>query len=155
VEALLRVAAPTWSKHVEVAVVRPARGFIDVAFDSTPLRTVIATEVETRLDRLEQQIRRAQEKAASLPSSDLWQHTYDERKVHRLLVLRSSVANREIARRFASTLEAAYPARAADVYACLTAADRPGPGNGILWADVRGDDATILDRPPRGVAVGR
>ena len=70
VEELLRIAAPTWSRNVEVPVLRPARGFIDVVFDLRTLATTVATEVETRIDRLEQQLRWAREKAASLPSSD-------------------------------------------------------------------------------------
>lgn len=36
VEELLRFAAPTWIRYVEVPVFRPARGFIDVVFGSTP-----------------------------------------------------------------------------------------------------------------------
>ncbi len=154
VEELLRIAAPVWGGTPEVAVHRPARGFIDVVFDSQPLGTIVATEVQTRIDRLEQQLRWAQDKASSLPSADLWPYLEGDRSTSRLLVLRSTAGNRELARRFEATLRAAYPARTAEVYASLTTGT-PWPGAGILWAELRGDLATILDRPPRGVAVGR
>ena len=155
VEELLRVADRSWDRTVEIAVTRPVRGFIDIVFDSPQRETIVATEVETRLDRLEQQIRRADEKARSLPSSELWGHLTGGRRVHRLLILRSTAATREIARRFEATLRAAYPARTADNYAALTEPARPWPGDGILWADVRGDTARILRHPPRGVPLGR
>jgi transcriptional regulator with XRE-family HTH domain len=154
VEELLRIAAPVWHGIPEVAVQRPARGFIDVVFDSQSLATIVATEVESRIDRLEQQLRWAQDKAASLPSAAMWPYLVGDRSTSRLLVLRSTAANRELARRFEATLRAAYPARAAEVFASLTTGS-PWPGPGILWADVRGDVARILDRPPRGVLVGR
>ena len=154
VEELLRVAHPSWDRTVEVPVIRPVRGFIDVVFDSERREATIATEVETRLDRLEQQIRRADEKARSLPSSQFWGRVDGDRNVHRLLVLRSTVATREIARRFEATLRTAYPTRTSDVYAAL-AEGTAWPGDGILWADVHGDTARILAWPPRGVALGR
>lgn len=134
---------------------RPARGFIDVVFDCHLRRSMIATEVASRLDRLEQTLRWAQDKAQSLPSSDLWNRTNGDRALARLLVLRSATATRAIARRFEATLRAAYPARTAEVYAALTSDSEPWPGNGILWADVNADSVRILSRPPRGVHVGR
>ena len=151
---MLRIASPQWDAAVEVAVRQPVRGFIDVVFDSQALATIVATEVESRIDRLEQQLRWAQEKAAALPSSAMWMYLDGERSTSRLLVLRSTVTNRALARRFEATLRAAYPARAADVFASLTSGS-PWPGTGILWADLTGDVVRILDRPPRGIAVGR
>ena len=154
VEELLRVAHPSWDRTVEVPVIRPVRGFIDVVFDSERRKATVATEVETRLDRLEQQIRRADEKARSLPSSQFWGRVDGDRTVHRLLVLRSTVAMREIARRFEATLRTAYPARTSSIYTALTEGTA-WPGDGILWADVRGDAARVMDRPPRSVSLGR
>src|SRR5689334_10497391 len=153
VEELLRVVHPSWDRTVEVPVIRPVRGFIDIVFDSERLGSTVATEVESRLDRLEQHIRRADENARSLTSSELWGRLDGDRKVSRLLVLRSTATTREIARRFEATLRTAYPARTPDVYAALTEGTT-WPGDGILWADVHGDDARILDHPPRGVALG-
>jgi transcriptional regulator with XRE-family HTH domain len=154
-EEVLRIAHPSWDRVVELAVTRPARGFIDVVLDSEARRATIATEIETRFDRLEQQIRRADEKARSLPSSDLWRSIEGDRTIHRLLVVRSTAATREIARRFEQTLRTAYPARANDIYAALTTPDSPWPGDGIVWADLHRGKVRILDRPPRGVALGR
>ena len=154
-EELLHVADQSWDRIVELAVTRPARGYIDAVFDSATRKTIVATEVETRFDRLEQQIRRADEKARSLPSSDLWRSIDGDRKIHRLLVIRSTAATREIARRFEETLRTAYPARAHDIYWALTTADVPWPGDGILWADLHNGVARVLDRTPRGVALGR
>jgi transcriptional regulator with XRE-family HTH domain len=153
VEELLRVADRSWRHSVEVAVVRPSRGFIDLVLDRR--HEVVAMEVQSRLDRLEQTIRWSQDKARSLPSSDLWTAIEGDQTVYRLLVLRSTTATREIARRFESTLHAAYPARAQDVFRALTEPVTPWPGHGILWADVRHGAARILDRPPRGIDLGR
>jgi transcriptional regulator with XRE-family HTH domain len=152
VEDLVRIAHPSWQRSVEVRVFRPARGFVDLVLHRT--QDIVATEVQTRLDRLEQSIRWSDDKARSLPSSDVWPPS-GEPTIHRLLVLRSTAATREIPRRFESTLRTAYPARASDLYAALTERDRPWPGDGILWADLRAGTARILDRPPRGVVLGR
>ena len=48
---------------------------------------------------------------------------------------------------------AAYPARAADAIAALTAR-RPWPGAALLWANVERGEARILDGPPRGSPSG-
>lgn len=154
VEELLRIAAPTWTTLVEVPVHRPARGFIDVVLDSEPLATTVASEVETRIDRLEQQLRWTQEKAASLPSSEFWARTQGARTVSRLLVLRTTRSTLAIARRFSAILRAAYPASTAEVFTSLTTGTS-WPGHGILWADVEGDRVEIRDRPPRTIEVGR
>jgi hypothetical protein len=140
---------------VEVPVYRPARGFIDLVLDRAHPAVVVATEVQTRLDRLEQTIRWSQEKARSLPSADLWRTIEGDATIHRLFVLRSTATMRDIARRFELTLRSSYPARSIDVHAALTNPNLPWPGDGILWADVRGDVVRVLDRPPRGIDVGR
>ena len=155
VEQLAREAAPAWRRSIEVPVSRPARGYIDVVFDDPAQGVIIATEVQSRMDRLEQQVRWAQDKAQSLPSAELWRFLPSNPTISRLLVLRSTVATRELARRFRATLESAYPARAADLHRALIAGVGPWPGAGILWADVRGDVVRILNRPPRGVDLGR
>ncbi len=155
VEELLQIASPAWRRSAEVGVTRPARGFIDLVLDRRRPLEVVATEVQTRLDRLEQMIRWSQDKASSLPSADPWAAIDGTPVVHRLLVVRSTAATRDVARRFEATLRTQYPARTIDVYEALTTIDCPWPGNGILWADVRGDVVRILDRPPRGILLGR
>jgi transcriptional regulator with XRE-family HTH domain len=155
VEQLVRLAAPAWRRSIEVPVSRPARGYIDVVFDDPAQCVIVATEVQSRMDRLEQQVRWAQDKAQSLPSAELWRFLPSAPAISRLLVLRSTTATRDLARRFRATLESAYPARAADVHRALVAGVAPWPGAGILWADVHGEVVRILDRPPRGVDLGR
>jgi len=155
VEELLRVVAPTWRPSIEVAVTRPARGVIDVVFEHPTLPIFVATEVHSRIDRLEQQVRWANEKARSLPSSDLWRLADERYVISQLLVLRSTVETRELARRFEATFRTAYPAASEHVLRALVSADIVWPGPGILWADVGGDVVRLLDRPPRGVGLGR
>ena len=155
VEALIGIADPRWLPSIEVDVRRPARGFIDLVLDSAADRVTVASEVQSRIDRVEQLIRWSRDKAASLPSAGLWREIQGDRTISRLLVIRSTVATREVVRQAHGTFAAAYPARAGDVHAALTTATAPWPGAGILWADVHGDVVRILDRPPRGVPLGR
>jgi transcriptional regulator with XRE-family HTH domain len=153
VEALIRGLHTVWQPHVEVAVSRPARGVIDVVLERPQPNVLVATEVHSAIHRLEQQIRWSADKATSLPSSDLV-GPGPPPIVSRLLVLRSTVATRSLARQFEATLRASYPARCADVIASLWyGADWPGPG--LIWARIDGEHVEILDAPPRGVSLGR
>jgi transcriptional regulator with XRE-family HTH domain len=151
-EELLRIAHRSWRRSVEVPVLRPARGVIDVVFHRSIL---VATEIQSRIDRLEQQIRWAREKAQSLPSSDLWRSIEAEPVISQLLVVQSTRATRELARRFEETLRVAYAALARDAYRALVEAEAQWPGAAILWADVDGEVVRIRDNPPRGILVGR
>ncbi len=158
VEALLRLLPPRWSRAVEVPVQRPARGFIDCVIADREAQRIVSIEAQSEIRRLEQQIRWALDKSESLPSSDLWPLLaggVPRPPIHRLLLLRSTTTTREVARTFAATLGAAYPARPADVHAALLDPARPWPGNGIVWARVDRGVATILPGVPRGVAIGR
>lgn len=155
VEELLRIAHPRYRRSVEVRVTRPVRGSIDLTFDEPDPPTIIATEVQSRLDRLEQFLRWTADKAAALPSADIWPMFDESPTVHRLLVLRSTAATREVARTFERTLAVTYPASTAAAYRALTERDAPWPGSAILWADVRAGTATVMPRPPRGVTLGR
>lgn len=155
-EALLLEVGPRWARRLEVSVTTPARGVIDAVMDDAMSPVTVASEVQSQIPRLEQQIRWSAEKAEGLAERSRREDASGEgRTVSRLLVLRSTVATREIARRYAATLAAAYPARSIDVYQALTSKDAPWPGDGILWARVEHGRAEILDRPPRGVALGR
>lgn len=154
VEALIALSAGTATAFPEVHTRRPARGFIDLVLDRTR-SDLIACEVQSRIDRLEQHLRWLTEKAESLPSSEIWAQLGGERAISRLLVLRSTVATRALAVRFESTLSRAYPATCAAIHAALFDPSIPWPGAGILWADVRGDAAKIMAQPPRGVSLGR
>jgi len=159
VEALFALLDPRWKHLAEVGVMRPARGFVDAVLALPASGVVVATEVESSIRRLEQQLRWAHDKADSLPSAPAWSLIAppDEPRpvISRLLILRSTRANRDLARTFEATLATEYPARTADIYAALTKAVPPWPGSGILWAEVAGGHARILERPPRRIALGR
>jgi transcriptional regulator with XRE-family HTH domain len=154
IEELLRTAHPRWRLFTEVPVYRPARGRVDVVLHDPTAAVLIATEVHSQVRRLEQQLGWARLKAESLASADLWGRLDREPVVGQLLVLRCTRATREMARSFESTLRTAYPARAADVFAAV-ASTGEWSGNGLLWADVTRASVRILDRPPRGVMLGR
>jgi transcriptional regulator with XRE-family HTH domain len=150
IEALLRILHPRWRAHPEVPIHRPARGLIDVVLEDAPL--LVATEAQSDLRRLEAQIRWHTEKASGLPFTDL--ATGRDVQVSRLLVLRSTRRTRELAREFEQTLRAAYPARSRDALEALTS-KTPWPGSAVIWMGVDGRTATILDRGPKGVTLGR
>lgn len=156
VEALLRELDPRWRPEVEVPIVRPARGVIDLVLADTTSPTTIATEVQSDLRRLEQQIRWGHEKAGGL-EMQLAAAVGDgpPRHVSQLLVLRSTASTRALAREFEATLTAAYPARCVDIVAALTTPDAPWPGTGIVWINLHGTKATLMRRPPLGVSLGR
>jgi len=157
IEVLLKQAHPTWRRTVEVPVWRPVRGVIDLVI-ARPGQIAVAVEAHSEICRLEQHLRWAAEKAAALPSSKEWTRLAagaPSLPVSRLLVLRNTKANRDLVRAFAETLAAAYPARTGDVAAALRDPRRPWPGDAVLWADVAGGTAPILDRAPRGVSLGR
>jgi transcriptional regulator with XRE-family HTH domain len=153
-ETLMRVLDRRWTALLEVPVYRPARGVIDLVLHDPDAGVIVAAEVQSEIRRLEQTIRWSNEKAASLPSAEMWRFVDAEPRIDRLLVLRSTRINREIATRFDATLAAAYPVRAADAFAGLTEQHRPWPGSAVLWARVDGDDVRILDRAPRMMPRG-
>lgn len=158
-DALLAILDPRWRRILEVPVHRPARGYIDAVLAdlTSDVPIVVATEVQSDLRRLEQQIRWAADKAESLPSASAWSFLappdLGDPLVSRLLVLRSTARTRSLVDQFPHLLEAAYPAMTRDVHSAL-ASTAPWAGAGILWARVEGGQATILPRPPRGVRFG-
>jgi transcriptional regulator with XRE-family HTH domain len=155
VEALLRVLHPRWTRMLEVPVYRPARGFIDLVAHDRAAGIVVATEIQSEIRRLEQQLRWSNEKAGSLQSADFWRFTDSAPRIDQLLVQRSTRANRDLASRFHEILRGAFPANTIEAYRALTTPDAPWPGSALLWATVDGDTARVLDHPPRGVALGR
>ena len=148
VEALLRSLGPDWSARPEVAV-PSARGVIDLVLRRSADRLVIACECHSEIRRLDLALRRLSEKA-----NGLHLQLDDEPEVSRLLLLRSTVATRALARAYESTFAAAFPARCERAVAALRGVT-PWPGPAIVWARVEGGKAEILGTPPRGVRVGR
>ncbi len=154
VEGLLRILDSRWVPTPEVSVVQPARGVIDLVLDDLTSPTTVATESQSEFRRLEEQVRWSTEKADGLVSR-LERDGRNGRSVSRLLLLRSTEATREVARRFEATLAAAYPAKSADVFRSLTTPSAVWPGSGIIWVRLWRGEATVLESPPRGVRVGR
>jgi transcriptional regulator with XRE-family HTH domain len=154
IETLIGLLHPRWDRMVEVPVLRPARGFIDLMLVDRPPTHVIATEAQSEFRRIEQLIRWANQKALSIPSAEFWDQLPGKPHIDRLMVVRSTRTNREVAIRFGETLRVAYPANARAAYRALTTDVQSWPGAALLWADVRGDGVTVMDRPPRGVSVG-
>ncbi len=145
-----------WAVRLEVGVTTPARGVVDMVLTDRSSPAIAATEFQSTLHRVEQQIRWLGEKADGLAA-----RLADEGRptpvptVSRLLVLRSTTTTREIARRYEATLMTAYPARTVDVLAALTSGAAPWPGAGIIWMRVEAGRALLLDGVPRGVRLGR
>jgi transcriptional regulator with XRE-family HTH domain len=152
-EAILRRLSPVWRPHLEVPVFRPARGVVDAVFERPAERLLVVSEASSTIPRLEQQIRWAAEKAASIGSSDLV-HPGVEPVVSKLLILRSTEATRSIARAFEAVLRTAYPARTRDAVGSLVDGT-PWPGSSIVWVRIEGERVELLDGPPRGVSLGR
>jgi transcriptional regulator with XRE-family HTH domain len=160
VRALLGILDDHWRTRLEVPVYRPVRGVIDVVLDDSTDGPIVACEAHSELRRLEQQLRWSRSKAdalrlarAGLPDGSSGS-VETSRPVSRLLLLRSTARNRASVTEYADLVAAAYPARTADAFAALTR-DSPWPGDALLWCRVEDGQATILDRPPRGITVGR
>ena len=146
VATLLREAHDGWKPDPEVWVHRPVRGVIDLALRRAE-PPVVACEAQSDPRRLEQQVRWFRSKAEALA---------EERAtaVSRLLLLRNTDRTREIATEFEAFLAAAYPAPHADLLASVRDG-HPWPGDGIVWCRVASGSAAVMDRPPRGVRLGR
>lgn len=156
IEAFLKELDPRWLVELEVPISQPSRGVIDVVLTDRQSAVTVAAEAQSQLRRLEQQVRWSAEKADGLTQRLIRDGRGSaERRVSRLLILRSTVATREIARRYGATLSVAYPARTEEVVRALTSPTAPWPEGGIVWMHVEGDRATFMRFPPRGVELGR
>jgi transcriptional regulator with XRE-family HTH domain len=151
-EALLKLINPRWTPHLEVPIHRPVRGVIDLVL--AHLSLLVATEVQSQIRRLEQQLRWSHEKAEGVTGTHLAVGR-DRPTVSRLLVLRSTAASRELVRTHPQLFAAEFPAPAHAAFAALTSASETWPGPALLWARAEGATAAILATPPRGIGVGR
>jgi transcriptional regulator with XRE-family HTH domain len=142
-EALLESIHPRWHRFTEVAVSRPARRWIDVVLHEDRERVLIASEIESTLNRVEQLVRWSTEKAEALPSWTGWSRLPETPDVSRLLVLRATRLTRTRAREAARQLRVAYPAHPADALAALTGT-QPWPGPALIWAREVGDTYRLV-----------
>lgn len=137
---------------------RPVHGVIDLVLHEPDEGVFVAGEAQSELRRLEQQVRWGHEKAAALPSSELLARlpNADRRSVvSTLLLLRSTRATRELASTFRQLLAAAYPAPIEAALEALTGPSTPWPVAALVWVRLDAHGTRILDRPPRGVELGR
>lgn len=146
-ESLLTILHPSWARYPEVTVRRPARGSIDWAFHHPEQMVLVATEIESGLGRIEQLLRWAEDKAASLPSSDVWARIATAPATSRLLVVRATRTTRAVAAEYRRTFRAAYPADPEDAIESLRDA-APWPGAALVWA-VRKAGSPIYEIAPR------
>ena len=144
-EALLRQLHPRWRAYSEVAVRHPSRGWVDAVLHDPSATTVVATEIQSDLRRLEQLLRWFPEKVASLPSWDGWAQVGAVATTSQLLIVRSTRATRTIGRAFERQLAAAYPAHPADAIAALTGT-APWPGAALIWAEIERDRVRFIGR---------
>jgi transcriptional regulator with XRE-family HTH domain len=145
-EHLLGVRHPRWDAFTEVAVRRPSRGWIDLVLLEPRERTLLATELQSEIRRLEQLVRWHAAKADSLPSWDGFAHLAAAPRIGRLLVVRRTRATRRVVAEFARQLRIAYPAHPDDAVSALTGTV-PWPGDALVWM--------TLDRGEARLAAGR
>ena len=155
IDALLKIRHERWRPRLEVPVYRPVRGSIDLVLEDTVNEHIVACEAQSDLRRLERQVRWSRAKADALAAAlEGAPAGPAPRRVDRLLLLRSTQRTRAVVSQFGDLLAAAYPARARDAYAALTG-ESPWPGDALLWCRIENGRATVLDRPPRGIILGR
>jgi transcriptional regulator with XRE-family HTH domain len=158
IEAFLRVLHARWRRFLEVPLRRPVRGVVDVVLLEPDERVLVATEAQSEMRRLEQQLRWSHAKADALATSDLIADLGERNRpttVSSLLLLRSTRTTRELATTFRETLATAFPAPYEAAIEALSGRATPWPGSALIWVTVDADGTRILDRPPRGVALGR
>jgi hypothetical protein len=147
-DLLLGVLHPRWQPAPEVAVRKPARGWIDLALADRTSPTVVATELESLLRRIEQLVRWSMAKADSLPSAKEWGTWARDGppEVSRLLVVRWTRANRDAAGAARRLLREAYPADPREALDALTGTGR-WPGPAMLWARIDRDRGELMAVP--------
>ena len=137
-EVVIGALHPRWEVTPEVAVRRPARGWVDLALFDPAARLVVASELESDLRRIEQLVRWSAEKAASLGSAAAaarWRTDGLDPAVSRLLVVRWTRANREAVAAARRQLRDAYPTDPIDALESLGSL-APWPGPAMLWARI-------------------
>jgi DNA-binding XRE family transcriptional regulator len=126
VEALLRLRHPTWRARVEAPVPGPGRRSSDLRLDRA--QETILIEVETRVHALESIIREGEEKRSAVAAN-----AAAGSRVHVVLVLPPTRHHRSLVGAHPGTIRASFPSAAAEIRRALTSADRPWPGDGLLW----------------------
>lgn len=148
VEAVIRRLDRRWAAFPELPV-PAARGVIDLALRLHTEAFGLAAEFHSQLRSIDMIQRRLFEKTLALAEIDQFGPTTSS-----LLVVRSTVRNRDIVRAYESTLATSFPARSIDAVAALVG-DGAWPGPAVLWMRLESGVAELRDRPPRGIQLGR
>lgn len=133
VEALTTDLSRRWRTWPEVGVRQPVRGWIDAVLADLAAGDVIATEIVSAIGRFEQLLRWSSAKSEALPSALAWPFGIEEPRLSRLLIVRSTAANRAILDGLRASCEAAFPADPWQAHAALFA-EASWPGAALLWA---------------------
>ena len=146
-ELLVAALDPRWSAIPEVAVRRPARGWIDAVLHDPRARMLVGSELESDLRRVEQVIRWSAEKVQSLASADRWGSWSADGPptVSQLLVVRWTRTNREVVATARRQLRAAYPADPVDALDALMGTGR-WTGAALIWARIDGVRQELVAR---------
>lgn len=157
IEALLAALHARWMARLEVAVTWPIHGVIDVVLQDRATLDLVAGEGHSLLHTVEGQLRRAGEKADSLPSAAgwPWADTLEPPTIGRLLLLRSCSQMHELVRSLPATFAAAYPGSTEQAVRALTGPTERWPGAAIVWVSVDGKDTRLLHGVPREVTGRR
>jgi transcriptional regulator with XRE-family HTH domain len=155
VETLLATLDRRWHPRLEVPVYEPSRGVIDLLLIDTREGQLVSGEAHSEIRRAERQLRWAAEKTDSLPSAEGWPWLPGRPRIGRLLLLRSTEATRAVVNASPHVFGAAYPGRTEDAVRALQGPTGTFPDAAIVWVDLRGTASRLLDRPPRGIDVGR
>lgn len=155
-EALLAIARPSLGRHLEVAVDRPGRAYIDQVLVDVAAARLVAVEAQSQLRRIELTVRRHRDVAEVLRATELARFARGaggrDPVVDRLLLLRSSRTNREAVHEHRELMTAAYPASPSELRAAI-AGEASWPGSGVIWVDIRRDRALVLRSIARSPAV--
>lgn len=154
VEALAADLARRWRLWPEVGVRQPVRGWIDAVIADPVAADVIATEVVSLIGRFEQLLRWTGSKVEALPSAEAWPFGIGEPRPSRLLIVRSTAANRALLDGLRASSEAAFPADPWQAHAALFG-ETSWPGAALLWATERQGRFHVTATPaPRVRRVG-
>jgi transcriptional regulator with XRE-family HTH domain len=130
-ELILQERHARWDPFTEVRVYRPDRGWIDLVLHDPIEHLIVAHEIQSELNRVEQLVRWQQAKAASLPSWEGWPQLDDEPKISSVLIVRRTKPRRTRCK--SSNASSASPTpRTPMTRSPLSAARRLGPS--LPWS---------------------
>jgi transcriptional regulator with XRE-family HTH domain len=126
VERLLATRHRRWRPTVEMPVPGPGRRSVDVGLASG--LDVVLFEIESRVRRMEQLARELHAKREAVESA-----ARPGVRVYVVLVLPPTRHHQALIRGLPTTIRTAFPAPSPALRHALESAERPWPGDGILW----------------------